>query len=62
MKKCALCGNEFSETLVRPDGLPTGLTVLLKTGRLVDICTECLIRTGETGDKEALERLVEDED
>lgn len=52
MKTCEYCGKELSEFTIRPDGLPSWLGFLTDDGRIVNVCTECLIKIGKEKEKE----------
>lgn len=42
--KCSKCGKEF-EIGNRDDGLPNGIGLPLEDGRIINVCTECIIGT-----------------
>lgn len=49
--KCRKCGKEFNAGN-REDGLPNGIGMLLRDGRMIDICTECVMKIGQMTDAE----------
>lgn len=52
--KCVVCGKEFFPGN-RPDGIPNGVGFISPTGKMVDICAECVIRTNT--DPEVMTKL-----
>ena len=43
--KCDKCGREF-EPGNRPDGIPNGVGFVIKDGRVITVCAECIIKNG----------------
>lgn len=52
VKTCEYCGKELSEFTIRTDGLPSWLGFLTDDGRIVNVCTNCLIKIGKEKEKE----------
>jgi len=45
--KCNNCGKTFQYG-TRPDNLPAGCGFVLSDGRRVDICTDCILKVGNS--------------
>jgi hypothetical protein len=48
---CDKCGKTFSGGQ-RKDGIPDGITLLLKTGKNITVCADCLIKLGRASQEE----------
>lgn len=50
--RCDICGKTF-ETGNRPDGLPNGMTFVLKDGAELTMCADCIIEMGKVREAES---------
>lgn len=49
--KCDKCGNIISNKIKRADGLPNGVGFELEDGRLINLCSGCIMCLGMLNDE-----------
>lgn len=49
--KCDKCGNIISNKIQRADGLPNGVGFELEDGRLINLCSGCIMCLGMLNDE-----------
>lgn len=47
MKKCDRCKSNISESIIRADGLPSGVGFELESGKVITLCAACIMELGK---------------